>query len=256
MVCTGFIYLQWFFLTRNLQSTASREIRQRNEQFSNKARAGKNPVNASRKEKLAKQSPIGLWALGIILFVVVGGGESLVSCTVLFCLRFGHPQFSLKPLDLSSFDEHETHISYLHHELCALVTHLTPPFTMYMVCPAIEVSAIAFSTSTPLRLASDILPQCQLSSISPPDMLALPLTSALCTPLPVVRPAPDPDAPVISTPSICSDSSCFSSMCTSSPAHTCIVGCHTITTLSSDVLTAVQCSPTPGAQQKSDGRAV
>jgi len=49
-------------------------MRQRNEQFGAKARSGKNPVNASRKEKLAKQSPIGLWALGIVLFVVVGGG--------------------------------------------------------------------------------------------------------------------------------------------------------------------------------------
>jgi len=54
-------------------SSSSREIRQKNEQFSTKVRAGKNPVNASRKEKLAKQSPIGLWALGVILFVVVGG---------------------------------------------------------------------------------------------------------------------------------------------------------------------------------------
>ncbi|KAA1471428.1 hypothetical protein DENSPDRAFT_880476 [Dentipellis sp. KUC8613] len=49
------------------------EIRLRNSQFANKARAGKNPVNPSRKEKLAKQSPVGLWALGLILFVVVGG---------------------------------------------------------------------------------------------------------------------------------------------------------------------------------------
>ncbi len=49
-------------------------MRQRNEEFGAKARAGKNPVNASRKDKLAKQSPIGLWALGIVLFVVVGGG--------------------------------------------------------------------------------------------------------------------------------------------------------------------------------------
>jgi len=54
-------------------STSSRDIRQRNEQFSSKARAGKNPVNASRKEKLAKQSPIPLWALGLVLFVVIGG---------------------------------------------------------------------------------------------------------------------------------------------------------------------------------------
>ncbi|KAI9513127.1 hypothetical protein F5148DRAFT_972538, partial [Russula earlei] len=49
------------------------DIRQRNEQFTTKARTGKNPVNESRKEKLAKQSPIGLWALGLVLLVVVGG---------------------------------------------------------------------------------------------------------------------------------------------------------------------------------------
>ncbi|KAI0323057.1 hypothetical protein OF83DRAFT_1047909, partial [Amylostereum chailletii] len=51
----------------------SAEIRKRNSQFDSKARAGKNPVNPSRKEKLAKQSPIGLWALGAVLFVVLGG---------------------------------------------------------------------------------------------------------------------------------------------------------------------------------------
>ncbi|ETW86780.1 hypothetical protein HETIRDRAFT_377378 [Heterobasidion irregulare TC 32-1] len=49
------------------------EIRQKNSQFANKAKAGKNPVNPSRKDKLAKQSPVGLWALGLIVFVVVGG---------------------------------------------------------------------------------------------------------------------------------------------------------------------------------------
>jgi hypothetical protein len=146
---------------------------------------------------------------------------------------------------------------YLHHGFCAQVTHLLPPYVYCLpryrsICYHVHT---AFA-STLLRLASDILLQCQLSSISPPDTLALPLMGTLCIPLPVVRPAADPDAPAISIPSICSDSSCFSSTCTSSPAQTCIVGCHTITTLSSDVLTAVQCSPTPGAQQKSEGRAV
>lgn len=62
----------------NYQSD-SREIRQKNAQFHSKARAGKNPVNMSRKEKLAKQSPIGLWALGLVVFVVVGGGKSYPS---------------------------------------------------------------------------------------------------------------------------------------------------------------------------------
>ncbi|PSS29685.1 hypothetical protein PHLCEN_2v2833 [Hermanssonia centrifuga] len=49
------------------------ELRQRNAQFANRARAGKNPVKPSRQERLAKRSPISLWALGAILFVVVGG---------------------------------------------------------------------------------------------------------------------------------------------------------------------------------------
>jgi len=49
------------------------ELRQRNAQFANKARAGKNPINKSRQERLAKRSPISLWALGAVLFVIVGG---------------------------------------------------------------------------------------------------------------------------------------------------------------------------------------
>ena len=52
------------------------ELRQRNQQFANKARAGKNPVNPSRKEKLQKRSPISTWALGMIAFVLIGGGLS------------------------------------------------------------------------------------------------------------------------------------------------------------------------------------
>jgi len=49
------------------------EIRQKNAKFANAVRAGKNPVNPSRKELLAKRSPINIWALGIIIFVVIGG---------------------------------------------------------------------------------------------------------------------------------------------------------------------------------------
>ncbi|EKM61437.1 uncharacterized protein PHACADRAFT_85316, partial [Phanerochaete carnosa HHB-10118-sp] len=49
------------------------EMRQRNAQFANRARAGKNPVKQSRQERLAKRSPISLWALGAIVFVVMGG---------------------------------------------------------------------------------------------------------------------------------------------------------------------------------------
>jgi len=49
------------------------ELRQKNKQFADKARAGKNPVNPSRKEKLEKRSPISTWALGAVAFVVIGG---------------------------------------------------------------------------------------------------------------------------------------------------------------------------------------
>jgi len=70
-------------------------------------------------------------------------------------------------------------------------------------------------------------------------------------------PAALPLSPVaLSTPSIASLSSSFSSTLTSSPAHMRIVGCHTMTILSSDTLAAVQFSASPGAQQRSVGRAV
>ncbi|KAF8504962.1 hypothetical protein BU17DRAFT_58165, partial [Hysterangium stoloniferum] len=58
------------------------QIRQKNAEFSSKARAGKNPTKPSRAEALAKRSPIGtihiyfeigLWALGLILFLLCGG---------------------------------------------------------------------------------------------------------------------------------------------------------------------------------------
>ncbi|KAH9837334.1 uncharacterized protein C8Q71DRAFT_597181 [Rhodofomes roseus] len=49
------------------------EMRRRNAQFAEKARAGKNPSKPSRQEVLAKRSPVGMWALGIICFVVIGG---------------------------------------------------------------------------------------------------------------------------------------------------------------------------------------
>ncbi|KAI0778687.1 hypothetical protein BD413DRAFT_465788, partial [Trametes elegans] len=49
------------------------ELRKRNNQFAEKARAGKNPIKASRQERLSKRSPVSIWALAIILFVVVGG---------------------------------------------------------------------------------------------------------------------------------------------------------------------------------------
>ncbi|KIK71703.1 hypothetical protein GYMLUDRAFT_33856 [Collybiopsis luxurians FD-317 M1] len=49
------------------------EMRRRNEKFAKDAREGKKPTHLSRQEKLAKRSPISSWALGVIIFVVVGG---------------------------------------------------------------------------------------------------------------------------------------------------------------------------------------
>ncbi|KXN85695.1 hypothetical protein AN958_10878 [Leucoagaricus sp. SymC.cos] len=48
-------------------------MRKKNEKFAKDARAGKNPTHLSRQQKLSKQSPINVWALGLICFVVVGG---------------------------------------------------------------------------------------------------------------------------------------------------------------------------------------
>ena len=57
------------------------EMRRRNARFAEKARAGKNPTKPSRQEALAKRSPVGMWALGIICFVVMGGGtRQLLRC--------------------------------------------------------------------------------------------------------------------------------------------------------------------------------
>ena len=55
------------------------ELRRKNAQFENKVRAGKTAVKPSRQERLAKRSPISLWALGIILFVVVVNVERVAS---------------------------------------------------------------------------------------------------------------------------------------------------------------------------------
>ncbi|KAE9400974.1 hypothetical protein BT96DRAFT_880756 [Gymnopus androsaceus JB14] len=49
------------------------EMRKRNEKFAKDAREGKKPTHLSRQEKLAKRSPISFWALGVVVFVVMGG---------------------------------------------------------------------------------------------------------------------------------------------------------------------------------------
>jgi len=49
------------------------EMKKKNEKFASNALAGKKPTKLSRQERLLKRSPISLVALGIVLFVVVGG---------------------------------------------------------------------------------------------------------------------------------------------------------------------------------------
>jgi len=49
------------------------EMRQKNEKFAQKVREGKHAVKPSMRDKLANKSPIPLWALGLCVFVVLGG---------------------------------------------------------------------------------------------------------------------------------------------------------------------------------------
>ncbi|PFH48392.1 hypothetical protein AMATHDRAFT_149990, partial [Amanita thiersii Skay4041] len=49
------------------------EMRQRNAKFAKDAKAGRKPTHPSRLEQLSKKSPINLWALGVVVFVIVGG---------------------------------------------------------------------------------------------------------------------------------------------------------------------------------------
>ncbi|KAJ7361347.1 hypothetical protein B0H14DRAFT_2677564 [Mycena olivaceomarginata] len=49
------------------------EMRQRNAKFANTAKSGKKPTHPSRAEQLAKRSPLNVWALGVVVFVVIGG---------------------------------------------------------------------------------------------------------------------------------------------------------------------------------------
>lgn len=50
-------------------------MRQRNAKFAKDVREGKKATHTSRAEKLAQRSPLSLWALGMIVFVVCGGGK-------------------------------------------------------------------------------------------------------------------------------------------------------------------------------------
>jgi len=56
-------------------------MRQRNEKFAKDARDGRNPTHLSRKQKLEKNSPINIWALGLICFVLIGGGTPQSLCS-------------------------------------------------------------------------------------------------------------------------------------------------------------------------------
>ncbi|KAJ7651561.1 hypothetical protein DFH06DRAFT_1187326 [Mycena polygramma] len=49
------------------------EMRQRNAKFASTAKSGKKPTHPSRAEQLAKRSPLNIWVLGVVVFVVMGG---------------------------------------------------------------------------------------------------------------------------------------------------------------------------------------
>ncbi|KAM6498817.1 hypothetical protein JOM56_006765 [Amanita muscaria] len=49
------------------------EMRQRNAKFIQDVKAGKKPTRPSRLERMSKKSPINLWALGAVVFVIMGG---------------------------------------------------------------------------------------------------------------------------------------------------------------------------------------
>lgn len=61
------------------------EMRRRNEKFAKDVREGKKATHSSRADKLAQRSPISAWALGVVMFVVFGGGESTLSIHLLTC---------------------------------------------------------------------------------------------------------------------------------------------------------------------------
>lgn len=50
-------------------------MKQRNTKFANAVRAGKKATQESQAEKRLHKSPLSSLALGIIVFVVVGGGS-------------------------------------------------------------------------------------------------------------------------------------------------------------------------------------
>jgi len=56
------------------------EMRRRNEKFAKDVREGKKAVHASRADKLAHKPAVSAWTLGVIMFVVFGGGDFL-SCS-------------------------------------------------------------------------------------------------------------------------------------------------------------------------------
>lgn len=50
------------------------EMRRKNEKFAKDIREGKKGTHVARAQKLAERSPVSALALGLIIFVVFGGG--------------------------------------------------------------------------------------------------------------------------------------------------------------------------------------
>lgn len=51
------------------------DLRLKNQNFAKAASAGRKPTKPSRQERAAKQSPVPVWALSVMVFIVCGGGE-------------------------------------------------------------------------------------------------------------------------------------------------------------------------------------
>ena len=76
-------------------------MRQKNEKFAKDVRAGKQATHPSSRDKLAKRSPLGTFALGAIIFVVVGGCTFLISPPVPFrSPTYPHSILRAGPFDL------------------------------------------------------------------------------------------------------------------------------------------------------------
>jgi len=71
------------------------EMRQKNEKFAQKVREGKHAVKPSMRDRIVNKTPIPMWALGLCIFVVMGGcecflEERMITDVLIFFIRSSH----------------------------------------------------------------------------------------------------------------------------------------------------------------------